>query len=61
MLCDSGGRIGEILSLQRKNISFDERGAVVVVDGKTGSGESTTDSERRARLIGAVRGTTNLS
>lgn len=44
MLCDSGGRIGEILSLQRKNISFDERGAVVVVDGKTGSGESTTDS-----------------
>ena len=36
MIYDSGGRVGEILSLQRKNVSFDEHGAVVVADGKTG-------------------------
>jgi integrase/recombinase XerD len=46
MIYDSGGRVGEILSLQRKNISFDEHGAVVVVDGKTG--------QRRDRLILSV-------
>jgi site-specific recombinase XerD len=46
MLYDSGGRIGEILSLQRKNIAFDEHGATVVVDGKTG--------QRRERLISSV-------
>jgi integrase/recombinase XerD len=46
MLYDSGGRIGEILTLQRKNISFDESGAVVVMDGKTG--------QRRDRLILSV-------
>jgi len=46
MLYDSGGRIGEVLSLQRKNVSFDEHGAVVVVDGKTG--------QRRERLISSV-------
>lgn len=36
----------EFLSLQRKNIVFDELGAVVVVDGKTG--------QRRQRLILSV-------
>jgi len=46
MLYDSGGRIGEILSLQRKNISFDESGAVVLMEGKTG--------QRRDRLILSV-------
>jgi len=46
MLYDSGGRAGEILSLQRKNVVFDEHGAVVVVDGKTG--------QRRDRLILSV-------
>jgi integrase len=46
MLFDSGGRIGEVLSLQRKNVVFDEIGAVVVVDGKTG--------QRRQRLILSV-------
>jgi integrase len=46
MLYDFGGRPGEILSLQRKNISFDQQGAVVVVDGKTG--------QRRERLILSV-------
>jgi len=43
MLYDSGGRIGEVLSLQRKNILFDEHGAVAIVEGKTG--------QRRDRLI----------
>lgn len=42
MLYDSGGRI-EVLSLQRKNILFDEHGAVAIVEGKTG--------QRRDRLI----------
>jgi site-specific recombinase XerD len=46
MLYDSGGRVGEILSLQRKNVAFDEHGAVVVVEGKTG--------QRRERLISSV-------
>ena len=46
MLYDSGGRIGEVLTLQRRNVSFDEYGAVVVVDGKTG--------QRRGRLIQSV-------
>lgn len=46
MLYDFGGRVGEILSLQRKNVTFDEHGAVVVVDGKTG--------QRRVRLILSV-------
>ena len=46
MLYDLGGRIGEILSLQRQNISFDQLGAVAVVDGKTG--------QRRVRLILSV-------
>lgn len=46
MLYDFGGRLGEILNLQRKNINFDQQGAVVVVDGKTG--------QHRERLIVSV-------
>lgn len=46
MLYDSGGRIGEVLSLQRKNIAFDDNGAVAMVEGKTG--------QRRDRLILSV-------
>ena len=46
MLFDLGARVGEFLSIQRKNIVFDELGAVVVVDGKTG--------QRRQRLILSV-------
>jgi integrase/ribosomal protein L37E len=46
MLFDLGARVGEFLSIQRKNIVFDEIGAVVVVDGKTG--------QRRQRLILSV-------
>jgi integrase/recombinase XerD len=46
MLFDLGTRVGEFLSIQRKNIVFDELGAVLVVDGKTG--------QRRQRLIMSV-------
>jgi site-specific recombinase XerD len=46
MIYDSGGRIGELLTLQRRNVTFDEHGAVIVVDGKTG--------QRRERLILSV-------
>lgn len=46
MLYDLGGRIGEVLSLQRQNLSFDQYGAIAVVDGKTG--------RRRVRLILSV-------
>ncbi len=42
-LYESGGRIGEILPLQLKNVSFDKNGAVFRVTGKTG--------DRRIRLI----------
>jgi site-specific recombinase XerD len=43
---DTGGRIGEVLSLQRKNIQFDEHGATALLEGKTG--------QRRERLILSV-------
>ncbi len=43
VLYESGCRIGELLSLQRKHVVFDSIGAVLVVDGKTGM--------RRIRLI----------
>jgi integrase len=46
ILYDLGGRIGEVLSLQRQDLSFDKYGAVAVVDGKTG--------RRRVRLILSV-------
>ena len=46
VLYESGCRIGEIASLQLKCVSFDEYGAVLIVDGKTGM--------RRVRLISSV-------
>ncbi len=42
-LYESGCRIGELLSLQRKHVSFDAQGIVLIVDGKTGM--------RRVRLL----------
>jgi len=45
-LYESGCRIGEILSLKLKNIRFDEYGAIMTVDGKTGM--------RRIRIIASV-------
>ncbi|MGV8085455.1 MAG: tyrosine-type recombinase/integrase [Candidatus Bilamarchaeum sp.] len=45
-LYESGCRISEILTIQMKNIRFDEYGAIVVVTGKTG--------DRRIRLISSV-------
>jgi site-specific recombinase XerD/ribosomal protein L40E len=43
VLYESGCRIGEILSLQIKHVQFDEYGAVLLVNGKTG--------QRRVRVI----------
>ncbi|MHA1829826.1 MAG: tyrosine-type recombinase/integrase, partial [Candidatus Heimdallarchaeaceae archaeon] len=43
VLYESGCRIGEILSLQLKHVQFDEYGAVLLVNGKTG--------RRRVRII----------
>jgi len=40
---DSGGRISEILDLRIKNVEFDQYGAVLILNGKTGM--------RRVRLI----------
>lgn len=45
-LWESGARIGELLSLQRKHIQFDHLGAVLIMDGKTGM--------RRVRLMEAA-------
>jgi integrase len=42
-LFESGCRIGEIATLQIKNVNFDENGVVITVQGKTGS--------RKIRLI----------
>lgn len=42
-LYELGGRIGELLSLRRKNVAFDEFGAVLILSGKTG--------DRRVRAI----------
>ena len=42
-LYESGCRVGELLSLQRKHVVMDALGAVLIVDGKTGM--------RRVRLI----------
>jgi site-specific recombinase XerD len=52
LLWDSGCRIGEILNLKLKHISFDKYGAQIIVDGKTGS--------RRVRLIPSVPYLANL-
>jgi site-specific recombinase XerD len=46
LLYESGCRIAEILTLQRKNVQFDEIGSVIIVNGKTGM--------RRVRLIACV-------
>jgi len=46
ILYESGCRIGELLGLKMKNISFDKYGAVLRVEGKTGS--------RRVRIISSV-------
>ena len=46
LLWDSGCRISEILSLNVGHVQFDQYGAVVIVDGKTG--------RRRLRLIESV-------
>ncbi len=43
VLWESGCRIGELLSLQRRHVQFDHLGAVLIVDGKTGM--------RRLRII----------
>lgn len=46
LLWDSGCRISELLNLQLKDLNFDEHGATIVVEGKTGA--------RRVRLIPSV-------
>jgi integrase len=46
ILYETGCRIGEILTLQIKNIKFDDFGAVILVNGKTGP--------RRVRIVASV-------
>jgi len=46
MLYETGCRIGEILFIRLKHISFDQYGAQILVDGKTG--------RRRIRIISSV-------
>lgn len=46
LLYESGCRIGELLNLRIKDISFDDYGAVIIVNGKTGM--------RRIRLINSI-------
>jgi len=46
LLYESGCRVGELLSLRIADLTFDDYGAVIVVNGKTGM--------RRIRLINAV-------
>ncbi len=46
LLYESGCRIGELLTLQRKRVQFDAQGCVAFVEGKTGM--------RRLRLIEAA-------
>jgi integrase len=45
-LFETGCRISELLTIQLKNIKFDEYGAVLIVSGKTGT--------RRIRIIASV-------
>jgi len=47
VLYESGCRIGELLYLKLKNVQFDNYGAVLLVNGKTGS--------RRVRVIASVQ------
>jgi len=46
LLYESGCRIGEILSLKIKHVTFDEFGAKILVDGKTGM--------RKMRVVASV-------
>ena len=46
VLYETGCRIGELLSLQMKNVNFDQYGAVLRVSGKTG--------DRRVRIISSA-------
>jgi integrase/recombinase XerD len=46
VLWESGCRVGELLGMKIKNVQFDEKGAVIIVYGKTGS--------RRIRLVSSV-------
>ncbi len=46
VLYETGCRIGELLSLQMKNVNFDQYGAVLRVTGKTG--------DRRVRIISSA-------
>ena len=46
VLYESGCRIGELLSLSIKNVRFDEYGAILIVNGKTGM--------RRVRIIASA-------
>ena len=48
--CEAGTRPGELLSLMIKHVKFDQYGAVIKVDGKTG-----------ARPVRLIRSTPNLS
>ncbi|MBN2517730.1 MAG: tyrosine-type recombinase/integrase [Candidatus Altiarchaeota archaeon] len=43
VLYESGARIGEIVTLQLRHVSFDQYGAVLIVNGKTGM--------RRVRIV----------
>jgi integrase len=47
LLYESGCRIGELLYLKLRNVQFDNYGAVLIVNGKTGS--------RRVRIIASVQ------
>ncbi len=46
VLYETGCRIGELLSLQMKNVKFDQYGAILRVSGKTG--------DRRVRIISSA-------
>jgi len=46
VLWESGCRVGELLGMKIKNVQFDDKGAVIIVYGKTGS--------RRIRLVSSV-------
>ena len=36
LLYENGCRIGELLNLKKENVEFDSRGAILIVNGKTG-------------------------
>jgi len=46
ILYESGARIGELISLKIKDIQFDQYGAILIVNGKTGM--------RRIRVVGSA-------